>query len=394
MLFVLILGWAILYADRTCLYPLLSVIGEDLALTSAQTGALTSAYFLFYVLMQIPTGFVGDRVGLKKVLMVMFFIAACGMLGLGLCGKTYFLLLLFVSLHGFGAGGFYPPAFGTVLQVVEPARRGISTALMGVGMACGLLAGMAISGPVYEYMNDFRAPFILMSIPTFLVIGLYYLKMPNIRGAGQPSLQEYKKILKDKDLWRINFVMFTALYGFWVAMTWGPTFLAVEKGFSLLQSGFYTGLVAISAIPAGIFWGKMSDKWGRKRLALLILPCSALSLFMLTQVMSPAGVIIVFLVYGMTANSALCPVIVSWLADLLNDRYPGYMGVVTGVHNSSIMISAIVAPVVSGFLRDSLGSLAPAIFFGCLLMLMGTLVTLAVPESRALESRSSGSMAS
>ena len=76
MLLVLIIGWAIIYADRTCLYPLLSVIGEQMNLTSAQTGALTSTYFLFYVALQIPSGIIGDRAGLRKVLIIMFTVAA------------------------------------------------------------------------------------------------------------------------------------------------------------------------------------------------------------------------------------------------------------------------------------------------------------------------------
>lgn len=386
MLLVLVIGWAIIYADRTCLYPLLSVIGEQMSLTSAQTGALTSTYFLFYVLMQVPSGIMGDRWGLRKVLMVMFFIAAFGMMGLGLFGKTYFLLLLFTALHGFGAGGFYPAAYGTILQVVEPERRGFSSSLLGMGMAFGLLTGMVVSGPIFEAIGSFRAPFIVMSIPTFLVIILFYLKMPNVRGASQPSLQQYKKILADKDLWLINFATFAALYGFWVAVTWGPTFLSVERGFSLLQSGLYTGLVALTAVPAGIFWGRVSDRVGRKKVAMLVLPFSAISLYMLTKVTSPVGVIIVFMVYGLSANSAFAPVMVAWIGDLLNKRYPGYIGAVAGIHNSAIMSSAIVAPLISGFLRDYTGSLISAISFGVFLMLIGTIVLKFIPEGKTCQS--------
>jgi len=380
MLLVLIIGWAIIYADRTCLYPLLSVIGEQMNLTSAQTGALTSTYFLFYVALQIPSGIIGDRAGLRKVLIIMFAVAAFGMLGLGLFGKTYLLLLVFVALHGIGAGGFYPTAYGTILQVITPEKRGFSAGMLGVGMASGLLLGMVVSGPIYEAMNNFRAPFIVLSVPTFLVIVLFYLKMPDIRGCTQFSWQQYRKILMDKDLWLINFVTFTALYGFWVAVTWGPTFLKAERGFSLLQSGLYPGLVAITAVPAGVLWGRVSDRFGRKRLAALILPFSALSLFTLTKVSSPAAVIIVFLVFGFTANSAFAPIMVSWLGDLLDKRYPGYIGAVAGIHNCAIMTSAIIAPIISGFLRDETGSLISAIIFSSLLMLAGTVVIKFIPE--------------
>lgn len=65
MLWTLALGWAVIYADRTCLYPLLAVIAESLGISSVQAGALTSAYFFFYVAMQIPAGILGDRHGLS-----------------------------------------------------------------------------------------------------------------------------------------------------------------------------------------------------------------------------------------------------------------------------------------------------------------------------------------
>jgi predicted MFS family arabinose efflux permease len=61
VILALILGWAVLYADRTALYPLLSVIADSLGISSASAGAITSAYFLLYVLPQIPSGFAADR---------------------------------------------------------------------------------------------------------------------------------------------------------------------------------------------------------------------------------------------------------------------------------------------------------------------------------------------
>lgn len=382
MLMALVLGWAIIYADRTCLYPLLSVISEELSLTSTQAGTLTSAYFMVYVLTQVPAGIVGDRIGLKRVLMAMFAVAACGMLGLGLYGSGYFTLLIFAGLHGLGAGAFYPTAFGTMLQVAEPARRGFSSAVVGIGMALGLLLGLAASGPIYEALNSYRAPFIILSIPTFALIIYFYFALPNIKGTRQPSWREYKAILTDKDIWLIILAAFTSLYGFWVAITWGPTFLKMERSFSLGQAGFYTGLVAITAIPAGLFWGKMSDRYGRKIIALIVLPLTSIVLYCLSLVTSPAAIIGVLLFYGMLSNSAFIPVMLAWLTDVVSSRYPGYMGAALGIFNCAIMTSAIVAPPVSGYLRDRTGSLVSAILAGSLIVLAGTVLVFFLPDTK------------
>lgn len=381
MLAVLALGWALIYADRTCLYPLLSVISGELSLTSAQAGSLTSAYFVLYVLLQIPAGIAGDRWGLKKVLMVMFAVAALGLLGLGLWGSTYGALLFFAGIHGFGAGGYYPAAYGTMLQVVEPGRRGFSSAVIGMGMAVGLLLGLAVSGPVYEMMGSYRMPFLIMSVPTFGVLFFFYYFMPNIKSATRITWREYKPVLMDRDLWLINLATFTALYGFWVAVSWGPTFLKIERSFSLGQAGLYTGLVAITALPAGLVWGRLSDRYGRKLVALCILPLASVSLYLLSLVTGAKAIITTLLFFGLFSNSAITPVMVAWTTDIVTRRYPGCLGAAVGIFNCTIMTSAIIAPIVSGYLRDTTGSLAPALIAGSLVMLAGTLLLLLIKNT-------------
>ncbi len=372
-------GWAVIYADRTALYPLLSVIAGDLGLSSTQAGMLTSVYFLLYVAMQIPAGMAGDRWGLKKVLLATYALAGMGVLGLGLAGANYAALFFFVAVHGLGAGAYYPAAYGTMLQVVAPEKRGLSAAVIGTGMAAGLLGGLAVSGPVYAWLGSWQAPFLLLSVPTFLMLAYFRLAVPAVRSAGTPSWRDYRAILADRELWLINIVTFTALYGFWVAVTWGPTFLKLERGFSLGQAGLYTGLVALTALPAGLAWGRLSDRYGRKRIALAILPAAALTLGALSQVASTQGIVATLLAFGLFSNSAFAPIMVAWTGDIVSRRYPELMGAAVGVFNCISMAAAIVAPTISGYLRDVTGSLVPAMLAGGVLMLAGTLLLCLLP---------------
>jgi MFS family permease len=381
MLTALTLGWAIIYADRTCLYPLLIVIAAQLGLTSVQLGSLTSTYFLFYVLMQIPAGLLGDKYGLKTVMVGLYGVAAIGLLGLGILGASYELLLFFAALHGLGAGAYYPTAYGTVLQVVSPERRGVSSAVVGIGMAVGLMLGLTVSGPVYDVLGSYRAPFIILSIPTFLIL-IYFLRaIPNIRGTISPAWAEYKKVLFDKDLMLINLGTLLALYGFWVLITWGPSFLKVERDFSLGQAGFYTGLIAISAVPAGLVWGKLSDLYGRKRLAILTLPLGAITLIAISAFRDPVAIVISLLLFGAFSNSAFTPIMVAWTGDIVSTRYPGMMGAAVGIFNSIIMVAAIAAPTISGYIRDITGSLSWAFIIGSAAMAVGTVFFLFVSVS-------------
>ncbi|MDF2500982.1 MAG: gudP [Anaerosporomusa subterranea] len=380
MLWTLALGWAVIYADRTCLYPLLAVIADDLGISSAQAGALTSAYFLFYVAMQIPAGILGDRLGLKPVLIANYGLAGLGILGLGYFGDNYYLLLLFAALHGLGAGAYYPAAYGTVLSQVEQSRRGFSSAVIGTGMALGLIVGLAMSGSVYEWLESYQWPFILMSIPTFAILPVFWRNLPECRGAAAVSWSIYRAILSDSALWRINIATFCALYGFWVAVSWGPTFLKAERGFSLDQAGLFTGMMAITALPAALAWGKFSDRVGRKKIASTVLPLGALSLYLLSFAQGKIAIMGVLLIFGLFSNSAFTPIMVAWTGDIASRRYPGFTGAAVGIFNCVIMISAIAAPLVSGYLRDLSGSLVPAIVAGSIVMAAGTVLLLGIPE--------------
>jgi len=382
MLRALMLGWIVLYADRTCLYPLLAVIAKDLSLSSAQAGSLTSAYFITYVAMQIPAGIIGDSIGLKKIMMTMFFFAGLGMAGLGLLGNTYYLLILFSALSGIGAGAYYPASFGTIFQVVPSNRRAISSAIISVGMAAGMFIGMTISGPVYEFSGNYRIPFLILTIPTFAMIAAVKYFVPAVDKSSPPSLRDYLVLFRDKDIWKVTFSSFTSVYCFWVAMTWGPVFLQSERGISLSQAGLFTGLVAITSIPTGLFFGRLSDKTGRKKIAALILPLSALPILLLTRVTSYPAIIFTLLLYGMLSNNAIIPVMEAWLGDIVSQNYPGKMGAATGFFNCLIMSSAIIAPVLSGFLRDLTGSLVPAFIAASCIIFAGTLVIFITPVTK------------
>lgn len=381
MLTALILGWAVLYADRTALYPLLSVIAKSLGISSAGAGAVSSAYFLFYVLLQIPSGMLADRWGTKRVLIVMFALSGLGILGFGLFGTTYLPLLFFSALHGLGAGAYYPCCFGTIMATVPPEKRGASSGLIGIGMALGILGGMAASGPLYEFFGDYRQPFLVLAVPTVLMLFAFVRFLPDARpSAASPSLSVYGRLFRDRDIWKINAATFCSLYGFWTAATWGPTFLQVERGFSLSGSGLYTGLIALSALPGGVLWGRLSDRFGRKRVAAIVLPASGVALLLLARVHGAPLIVSMLLLFGLFSNTAFSPVAVSWIGDIVARRHPGAMSAAVGFFNATIMSSAVIAPLVSGFLRDVTGSLSSAITAGGLLILGGTALLVQAPD--------------
>ena len=374
------LGWAIIYADRTALYPMLKVIGEEFNLTGAQTGAITSAYFLCYVALQIPAGIWGDKYGLKNILVSMYLLSGVGMLLTGLMASNYTTLLIFVAIHGIGAGAYYPAAYGTTLNAVPKETKGLSTAIINSGMSLGLALGLACAGPIYLHFNSWKMPFLILAVPTILMAFVYQIVLKDIR----PPVGEkvpFSAILKDKNLMLINGAIFCSLYGFWTVVTWGPTFFQTERGLSLTVAGLYTAIVAVTAIPAGLTIGKSSDRYGRKKLSLILLPLAAATVFATGYVKSLPALIAVLICYGLVGKLTWDPIAVSWVGDHVSATKPQAMGSAVALFNFCGMSSAIVAPIISGWLKDLTGSLQTSFYLGGAIVLLGTLFVAFVEET-------------
>jgi MFS family permease len=368
------LGWMLVYADRTALYPMLPAIGQQFGLSATQTGAITSAYFLCYVLMQIPAGVLADRIGPKRVLVAMYGLAGIGLLLTGWLATSYTTLLGFVALYGLGAGAFYSTGYGTAMQTVPARLRGLSSAIINSGMSLGLALGLIAAGPLYLATSNWRAPFLALAVPTIVMAAVYGLELRDLRATRQ-SGTGLREVLRDWNLIAIDLAGFCSLYGFWVVLTWGPSFLQTERGISLGASGLYTAVIAFAAIPAALTVGPLSDRIGRKRLALVLFPLAAVCILGLATVRSHVALILVLLAYGLTGKLAQDPVQIAWLTDHALASKPQALGAAIGVYSFSAMSSSVVAPLVSGWIKDQTGSLDGAFYLGALIVLAGVGLT-------------------
>lgn len=380
----LCIGWTLLYADRTALYPLLSVIGEEFNLSSTMIGSITSSYFLIYVTMQIPSGILADKLGKKRLLVLTFIIAGIALLCFGLFANTYILLLFFTALHGFGAGSFYPCAYGIMLKTVDSKHWGIGAAIVNLGMSFGLIIGLAVSGPLYLHFKSYAGIFIALALITILSALGFYIILPNVTNdSGKNSSKKafpLIKILKNSNILLINLAQFCALYGYWTAVTWGATFFQEERGISMELAGLFVAIVGISAIIPSLVMGRISDKLGRKKIALMLFPLGAITIFLMAYARSNLAIILSLIAYGIFGKSSWDPIAIAWTGSHATAMDKDALGTAMGVFNFSGMMSAVVAPVVTGFIRDITGSLVAAYYVAALISMLGGVLIMFVRE--------------
>jgi MFS family permease len=374
---ILAFGALFMYTDRTTLYPMLKIILEDLDISATATGAITSAYFFFYVVMQVPAGLLGDRFGSSLVLSFFYLFGGICLLFLGIWGNSYAQVLVLVALHGLGMGAFYPNCYGINIASVPQKNRGLASGIINSGLSLGTVFGLCISGVLYSVVNNWRVPFIILAIPTLLLPFVFLRTLPQLKKKPEAESMGEKKeiylILKDKNIWFLNLAVFCSGYGFWVALIWGPSYFATERCLNLIAAGIITAMAAISAIPSSLFMGRLSDRIGRKRLTLILYPLAALTVLTLTFVHSVPVLVILLLFYGIVGRTTSDTIIVSWFGDYISGKAPKVLSTAVGLFNFVGMTSAVIAPLISGRIKDLTGSFNGAFYLGAFVIFVGML---------------------
>ncbi|MDH6363524.1 MFS family permease [Enterococcus sp. PF1-24] len=378
-------GWILMYATRTIFNPIMGVVGETFGLTNTQLGLANSIFFLTYAIAQIPFGMVGDKLGRKLVIAVGFVVMAVMTYFSGLA-TTFVMFLVIRALAGIGQGAYYGPQYALSTEAIPKEKLTLGTAIINSGMAFGTSGGYLLSSKlVLDNGEHWSKPFFIMAIPTLIVGILFYVllkervirpgdenKVATTEKVVQPKEKvSLKSIIKNKNLVAAFILCFTSIYANFVIITWLPSFLINERGFAGTSVGFISSLVPWASIPGALIFARIADKFGStKKLVYVLVPLAILSVFSIAFVTNRTLLIAVLILYGLTGKLALDPIIVAYVT---KNAPAGSLSTTLSAYNFVGMSGSILAPYVTGFLADSLGSMKVGFYLACILLTLGLL---------------------
>jgi MFS family permease len=185
--------------------PLLPAIRSEFSLDYTQASFVTTVFALASGAGQLPSGWFADRFS-------PFVLIGIGTLGVAVGGilvglsQTYMMLLGCLLLMGLMTGGYHPAATPLILASVEPEQRGRALGLHLIGGNSSFFVAPILAGPILAVWG-WRAPFLIMAIPTAVFGLMFYIYLTRRTGkshfekarrkiaADKPPQQGYKRRL-------------------------------------------------------------------------------------------------------------------------------------------------------------------------------------------------------
>lgn len=391
---LMFLGIVINYMDRVNISHAIVLIAEDLQLTPVQQGVIMSSFSWGYVFFMLMGGWLVDRFGPRTVNALSCFAwSAFTAMGALVNGYTPFLLSRF--LLGAGEAPIFPGNASVVKRWFPLEERGKATALFDVGS----YVGAALVAPIIIYLMmkiGWRPAFLLFSAVGILwsLVWYYYYRDPSehskisanernhinegISENGLRSNISIWQLMRYRKIWgmALGFFSYNYLKNFF--LTWFPSYLIAERGFSFMKVGFVAMIPPICAIIAELLVGHLTDTlikrgvrvtYARKIPLCVGMLLSSVIIFA-TFTESPMWTMF-FLSLSYASVISASTGIWSIPGDIAPTK--DTVGRIGGIQNTFSNIAGIVAPIITGALFGMTGSFTVPLIVSGIIAIIGAL---------------------
>ncbi len=284
---LLLLGFTfgLIFFDRNAVGVLTPYISEDLGLSNAQLGMLSSGLALAWAISAYVFSAWSDRKGSRKpfILISIVVFSLCSASS-GLAGSFGFLLVARIVM-GLAEGPFLPICLSVMNEESSPHRRGMNAGLMQNVFAALLgttLAPIMLTALAQQF--DWRITFFLTGIPG-LICGFLvwkFMREPEKHKAAaleEPSAlgeQEGHKVsvgalgmLKEHNIRICALISIFLVSWFLVSLTFLFVFFTSYRGFTPEQTAGVMSVMGFSTMICGFLVPAWSDRIGRKPVMIL-----------------------------------------------------------------------------------------------------------------------------
>ena len=358
--------------------PLLPLAIDDYDVNRATAGLLVALPLLVAAALGLPSGVLIARIGLRRAFIIGW--TAVALVSLSGWAPNFTALVLLRSATGLGFAFILTATGPLLMQWFRPKEVTVMNALTTAALSLGIALSVATAAPLAELM-DWQMALTIYALPgiagllAWLVLGRVSGGTP-MTGAGI-SLREVSAVLRNRTVVILLAADAGILIQYAAFTGWLPTFYNEDRGISLSQAGFITGLLPLVGMFAVLAGGVVALRVASPR-----------ALFAASGLLAGLGGLGAFLLPG---PALIYPAVVvmgigSWvyvpklltLPMQMVGMTPERVAVVWGSLLTFSGFAMFVSPILVGGLRDISGSFIPglaiAAAFSWALLLAGILL--------------------
>ena len=381
----------IMYVDRSNLAIAAPTISKELGFNNTHLGMMFSAFALAYSCFMIPGGWLSDRIGSRKAMLVYGVIWSVATIATGLVsGLVALVIARFIV--GVGEAPIYPTAARMIARVIPITQRGTAQGVMHAsGRLANALAPLIVTFLILQF--SWRLAFIILGLVTVVFMFVMFFSLSESKKQVDAVVPDPVPVFIGKPVhwptmlrrvWPAAATCFCHGWVLWFFLNWIPSFFSQSYGMDLSKTAIFSTVVLLGGTVGTAVGGMLSD-WRfkvtgnrlRSRRDLIIfgflssiigliplmfthdvLICAAslsFSFFCSELADSPLWVIGTEISYDHSATSSACtffgmavagavsPMVIGWLLDITHNNWAAAFG-------ASILV-VILGPILAMFIR-------------------------------------------
>jgi MFS transporter, DHA1 family, solute carrier family 18 (vesicular amine transporter), member 1/2 len=331
--------------------PVLPDLGRRLGASPTLIGMLFASFGASLLVVSVPAGAWSDRVGRRGPMLGGLAALAAATLLFAFAGTLPWLFAARLT-QGAADAVTWIVGFALIADLYAPAERGRVIGLVMSGSGFGFMIGPSIGGWLYEW-GGMRLPFLVVAgasvavLLAFLVIGI-------------PDRRAERDRVPFATLIRVPAVAACVAAVVAVAAT-----LAMLEPVVALQLqtrldvnparvGLLFGMAALATMVLHPIYGRLTDRFGGRRLTLLGLLATAAALPALGRLWSFESAVALFVLQACAGALAVTPSL-AYMAEVVSAAGSASFGAAYGVYNFAWGIGILAGPAAGGYLFERLG---------------------------------------
>ena len=332
------LGWMLDSFDAMLYALVLAHIMRDLDMSKATAGLLNSLTLLASGIGGVSFGFIADRIGRKRALMLSILTYSVCSFASGL-STSVLMLAVFRFILGLGMGGEWNTGAALVAETWPTELRAKAISIVQSSWAIGYALAALVAGVVLHYA-DWRMVFFIGILPALMTLWIrssvpesamwqehHRLSQTRLAQESTRVVEAQQKYEDDsfarifrppyvKNTFALLFLNFFGMFAWWGLFTWIPPYLSLPvenggRGFGVM--GTTTLLVVLNLfgmLPGYASFGWVADHLGRRKSFICYTLLAALAVPLYAMVRQPVvllvmGTVVAFFGTGFFSGSGI-----------------------------------------------------------------------------------------